>query len=1036
MAKLIPTKIRNQGVTLYEEGTIVIQSVKNGLVQALIEGENLRYSLKDEDIFCPCDLFRQKKYCQHLAALEYYLKKDPEGKVIQEAIEGQIMEVEEVDSLFSQGAHFLDQVLDKGPAEVRFSLSALGQVDDYSGHFFWTLKISRLPDLRSYVVKDIRAFLDSVAKAAPYQIGKNYFEPLYFEAFDPASKDLLQYLWGFYSKDLQSDLLFPNQGRHLFFPQSLFEEGVTLLNHLSVFRLEYGMYDFDQLYFQDIHPEAGLFHFKVKEEGTHFQLSIKEEGYKSLYGGAYLFYKGQVYATSRTERVLIGLIAQLEIDSQRRKVLQFDKKDQARLAASLLDFQEIGKVDAPRSLRIHDFQALLSLDLVEEEQLEAKLVFEFSKKQVASLEELEALDFAWDYSHQEALFAALQDAGFLADFQSKRPALKKEEIYPFFHEILPQWRSLAKIEVGPALAALDQTLPLALDIQTQGGLLSIGFSFEGLDQVEIDQAVTALFEQENYYLTPKGKLVIFDEESKNISQALQALRLEHSGQGKLQASKLAALHLQEILREKQDVTYSKEFETLAHDLRYPEDYPLPDIQVQAQLRDYQKVGVKWLNMLDHYGLGGILADDMGLGKTLQTIAFLSAKLDGGKKALILAPSSLIYNWSQEMKKFAPQLDIVVAYGTKAQREALIQEEHTVYITSYATFRQDLDAYQDLSIDYLILDEAQVMKNSQTKIAQGLRSFDVKQAFALSGTPIENHLGELWSIFQIILPGFLPNKKDFLKLDPQMVARMIGPFIMRRRKEDVLTELPDLVEKIYQNDLADSQKVIYLAQLQQMQEKILTSSEEELNQDRVEILSGLMRLRQICDTPALFLDDYQGESGKLDSLRELLEQIKENKRRVLIFSQFRGMLDLIEEELVQLSMSSFKITGSSPALQRQEDTDAFNQGQRDAFLISLKAGGVGLNLTGADTVILVDLWWNPAVEDQAISRAHRMGQKKNVEVFRLVTRGSIEEKIQELQESKRNLVSTVLDGSQTRSSLSLSDIREILGLPALESPGLG
>jgi snf2 family protein len=298
---------------------------------------------------------------------------------------------------------------------------------------------------------------------------------------------------------------------------------------------------------------------------------------------------------------------------------------------------------------------------------------------------------------------------------------------------------------------------------------------------------------------------------------------------------------------------------------------------------------------------------------------------------------------------------------------------------------------------------------------------------LSGTPIENHVEELWSIFQIVLPGLFPGKKEFKQLSPETISQYVKPFIMRRKKSEVLQELPDLIEMTYKNELADDQKTIYLAQLKQMQDRILSSSEEELNRSKMEILSGLMRLRQICDTPSLFLEDYTGESGKLDSLRELLEQIKDGNQRVLIFSQFRGMLDIIEKELDALKMTSFKITGSTPANERQDMTNAFNSGQGDAFLISLKAGGVGLNLTGADTVILVDLWWNPAVEDQAIGRAHRMGQDKNVEVYRMITRGTIEEKIQELQTSKRHLVSTILDGTETRSSLSIEEIREILGI---------
>lgn len=432
-------------------------------------------------------------------------------------------------------------------------------------------------------------------------------------------------------------------------------------------------------------------------------------------------------------------------------------------------------------------------------------------------------------------------------------------------------------------------------------------------------------------------------------------------------------------------------------------------------------------MLNHYGFGGILADDMGLGKTLQTIAFLSSVVTADSKILILAPSSLIYNWKEEFEKFAPQMKVEVIYGLKASRDEIIASNPQVAITSYASFRQDVEQYEKNQYQYLILDEAQVMKNSQTKIAQYLRKFDVPHTFALSGTPIENHVEELWSIFQIVLPGLFPGKKEFKQLSPETISHYVKPFIMRRKKSEVLQELPDLIEMTYKNELADDQKTIYLAQLKQMQDRILSSSEEELNRSKMEILSGLMRLRQICDTPSLFLEDYTGESGKLDSLRELLEQIKDGNQRVLIFSQFRGMLDIIEKELDALKMTSFKITGSTPANERQDMTNAFNSGQGDAFLISLKAGGVGLNLTGADTVILVDLWWNPAVEDQAIGRAHRMGQDKNVEVYRMITRGTIEEKIQELQTSKRHLVSTILDGTETRSSLSIEEIREILGI---------
>ena len=537
----------------------------------------------------------------------------------------------------------------------------------------------------------------------------------------------------------------------------------------------------------------------------------------------------------------------------------------------------------------------------------------------------------------------------------------------------------------------------------------------------------ALASHQDFYINSSNEVFFFDEETKKVRQEIEDLGIDEIGDGSFRARKSLAYTISQLFKNQEHISLSDEFRGLARDLKHPEEFPIQKMDIKAQLRDYQKKGVQWLQMLHHYGFGGILADDMGLGKTLQSIAFISSQIKKDSRILILAPSGLIYNWADEFKKFAPDLDLVVVHGLKPNRESLLEEKHQIYVTSYATFRQDSDIYKQMSFDFLFLDEAQVMKNSQTKIAKTLRQFVVPSIIALSGTPIENHLGELWSIFQIVLPGLLPEKNDFMKLSAEQVSQFIKPFVMRRKKEEVLSELPDLIEVVYKNELEDQQKAIYLAQLQQMKERLVQVTETEFQKNRVDILTGIMRLRQICDTPALFMDDYEGASGKLDSLRDLLIQVSESAHRVLIFSQFRGMLDLIEKELPSLGLSSFKITGSTPSKERQEMTKEFNQGEKDVFLISLKAGGVGLNLTGADTVILVDLWWNPAVESQAIGRAHRMGQEKIVEVYRLVTRGTIEEKIQELQEQKKNLVSEVLDGTESRANLTLDEIREILGI---------
>ena len=1032
MAKLIPGKIRTEGIALVENDKVVILEVSDSLLYARVDECNLRYSLDDDVIFCYCDFFQKKKYCAHLAALEYYLKNAPSGKDVLKSMEEEELTSQETQELVSFGSLFLDKVLpEKSDQQVRYELSATGQEDSYTGQFLWSLRISRLPDERSYVVRDVLSFLRTLEKGGHYQIGKSYYEAIHLEDFDEASQDLLVFLQGLVPdyQGQDSSLIFPNAGRNLFFPASIFEEGVIFLMNLSSFRLEYSLYDYSEVFFQDLHEEAEVYTFQVEEHEEHFELVIAEKNYKMLYDGQFIFYGDTFYQLNPQQIRLMKALRELPIEHDRLKRLQFDLSERTKLASSLTEFKKVGRVEAPRSMMIHDFTAKFAFDIGPDKRLILDTVFDYGDRKVTTRKDLERLPFAGNFEHEQQVFKQMLQAGFVADFYSQRPPLKPEEIYHFFSEVIPNFEALGHVSMTEELEALAQTESPRISVKMKGGLLDVGFDFAGIAQSEIDAVLDSLFKEQDFFISKSGQVLIFDEETKEMSRTLQQLRSKRTKNGLIQTSSLAAYQLAEFFKGKDRVQFSKDVQQLAFDLTHPEEFSPPKLQVKADLRDYQETGVKWLSMLDKYGFGGILADDMGLGKTLQTISFLSSRIDDSKKVLILAPSSLIYNWSDEFAKFAPHLDVAVVYGLKNVRDELIAEKHQITITSYASFRQDVEEYRDNHFQYLILDEAQVMKNDQTKIAQYLRDFEVEHTYALSGTPIENNLGELWSIFQIVMPGLLPSKKEFLKLPAEKVARYIKPFVMRRKKEDVLQELPDLIEVAYRNELADSQKTIYLALLKQMQDRIIHATEDEINRSKIEILSGLMRLRQICDTPKLFMEDYDGESGKLDSLRDLLEQIQDGNRRVLIFSQFRGMLDIIESELDKMGMESFKITGSTPAKERQDMTTAFNEGQRSAFLISLKAGGVGLNLTGADTVILVDLWWNPAVEAQAIGRAHRIGQERNVEVYRMITRGTIEEKIQELQESKRNLVSTILDGAEAKSSLSVEEIREILGISA-------
>ena len=1027
MAKLIPGKLRMEGVELYETGQIEIIKEQDHRIYAHVADEEIRYSLDDDLIFCTCAFFKKRGYCVHLAALEYYLKNDQLGQEILLNLEANQEEKETVETQVTFGGKFLESIQVPRQANI-YQLSAQGQVEAGTNRIVWTLRIGLSQQEKFYVIRDIPLFLKVIEATKPYMIGKHYETSLRLEYFDKASQEVLSFLLGLVEEKTDNSIFFQNQGRHLYFPKTFFEQGVSLLMGLDVFQFDHQLATYHHLLFQDFDGQAGLFSFEIEEKSNYYEMEILERtGVNVFYGGQVLFSKGNFYLLTKKQASLLDALRKVPLDHSGRKILQFDTSDRDLLASTLSQFKELGKVEAPESLHIQSFRPTFYMEREEDGSIRLDMQFQYETCLVTTRNELENLPFASDIQLEKQIFQLALSAGFEADFRSWRQSLKAEAVHTFFQEVLPAFEALGELKISESLQNLYQVQKPQIHISSKGSLLEIQFDFQDIDQEEINRAMKALVEKQDYYISSTNQVYYFDEETKRIRQNLDDLGMEEIESDSFHARKSLAYTLSHLFKDQDQVTFTEEFRHLAHDLTHPEDFPMTALNIKADLRDYQKKGIQWLQMLHHYGFGGILADDMGLGKTLQAIAFLSSQLQENSRVLILAPSGLIYNWADEFQKFAPNLDVVVVHGLKPYRETILAEKHQIYVTSYATFRQDSEIYQDLSFDFLFLDEAQVMKNAQTKIAKTLRKFVVPSVFALSGTPIENNIGELWSIFQIVLPGLLPAKKDFMKLPAERVAQFIKPFVMRRKKEEVLTELPDLIEVVYKNELEDQQKAIYLAQLQQMQERIEHVTVAEFQRNRVEILTGLMRLRQICDTPALFMEDYKGDSGKLDSLRDLLSQIAEGNHRVLIFSQFRGMLDRIEEELPQLGLTSFKITGSTPSQDRQEMTKAFNQGERDVFLISLKAGGVGLNLTGADTVILVDLWWNPAVESQAIGRAHRMGQDQAVEVYRLVTRGTIEEKIQELQEEKKNLVSEVLDGTESRGSLTLTEIQEILGI---------
>ncbi len=454
------------------------------------------------------------------------------------------------------------------------------------------------------------------------------------------------------------------------------------------------------------------------------------------------------------------------------------------------------------------------------------------------------------------------------------------------------------------------------------------------------------------------------------------------------------------------------------------------------LRPYQQRGFHWLMTLDRLHMGGILADDMGLGKTVQMIATIKAAQKRGEISLVVAPTSLTYNWLSELERFTPELSVMVLGGSGSQRASQINHVKTakdvdVLITSYPLIRRDIDQLTDMQFRFVILDEAQHIKNASSVGALAVKQLRAQTRFALTGTPMENSTGELWSIFDFVLPGYLLGYNAFLRKyqdgqDLDDLRRRIRPFLLRRLKKDVLTELPDKIETTLTAQMSPEQEKVYQAAMIRLRDRVdHVMAEKGLGRGRTEVLAAITELRQICCHPHLVLEDYMGTSGKMEMLLEVLPGAVMAGRRILLFSQFTSMLKILRRQLERAGYSCMYLDGETPPSRRLEMTEEFNGGKGQIFLISLKAGGTGLNLTGADMVIHYDPWWNPAAEDQATDRAHRIGQKKKVEVVRLVTHASIEEQVVALGQRKKALFDQLITpGEELVTALTEQDIRAL------------
>lgn len=644
-----------------------------------------------------------------------------------------------------------------------------------------------------------------------------------------------------------------------------------------------------------------------------------------------------------------------------------------------------------------------------------------------------------DLEKEEAILQLMEESSFATTDEGY--LLHNEELeYEFLHHILPKLQKLVQVYATTAIRnrvfrghAKPRIRVKAHEDRTNW--LEFKFEMDGIPDKQIREILEALEEKRKYYRLRNGSLLSletkeFEEIQRFLNEIPEDLETLEKG---LNVPMVRGIRFLDAVGDDEMFSVEESARQFFERLLNPGDYAEVPPSLEPVLRDYQKTGFQWMKTIAEFGVGGVLADDMGLGKTLQSIAFILSMLpdirEKKRQVLIVCPSSLTYNWLSEFRKFAPEINAVVIDGSKkerAERQSDV-EDKDVLITSYPLIRRDIQWYEKQDFLTIFFDEAQAFKNPFTQTARAVKRLQADNRFALTGTPIENSEEELWSIFHVVFPELFMGLREYSELTPKTISRRVRPFLLRRMKEDVLAELPAKVESMESAELLPEQKKLYAAYLAKLRHDTLKHLDKNtIRRNKIRILAGLTRLRQICCHPALFVDDYQGSSAKFEQLKQLIEESKLAGRRVLIFSQFTKMLGIIGKDLATNGTPFFYLDGQTPSEERLELCNRFNAGERDVFLISLKAGGAGLNLTGADTVILYDLWWNPAVEEQAADRAHRMGQQQTVHVIKLVARGTIEDKMNELQEKKRNLIEEIIDSKDAaNTTLTEDDIRELL-----------
>lgn len=1017
--------IYKRGTEYFKEGRVHLRKRGENMINAVADGEdvyNIQVKLSDgkvESTLCTCPYYQTMGVmCKHIVAALLQRKAE-----------------------IDEGAEFTDEN-DKLAVSLCDGYSALRSYKETLYPSF-TLNVSRGASGAVYGISmsfsptgeklnGIEAFLESYINGKEFKLDRRYtYDPLKTE-FGKFQKEIIDIMAEGYENRA------PAKGLYM---RAVHQASI---GKRSVGRLLPLLSKVDFTFVMDSVTVKGI---KIYEENPdilidinasdeEIMMEVSERGFALTDDGEWFFYENGIYHTDSEWRSYFMPIYRA-LNSESRTYISFRGTNRISFATQVLP-----EVKGKHGVVMQGLE-----DIIVDEKPKFTIYFDSRNNDITAVIVVNygsiSVRLGDDVNENDKIVVRDYEAegeilSHFSDFERHKDAFVlsgDNAIYDFITLEMPIIRMKAEVVVSQRFAGITIVDTAGFSVKAnynpQSGLLEAGFETDMTHEQVRDILEAVRFKRRVYRLSDGKFLDLVNCREEKLFSLLDYLNF--TDEELLNGSKILPMYQALYLDSMTSVQKSDEFIKLIDSIHAIEAV-YPD-NLEGVLRDYQKEGTAWMKQLSVLGFGGILADDMGLGKTLQVIAFVMGE-NADKPSLVVTPSALIYNWLNEIKRFAPEARVLVVDGPKEERAVMIEKynEYDFVVTSYPMLRRDGLLYENKYFEYCFIDEAQYIKNPKTMNARSVKNVNAKVRFALTGTPIENSLTELWSIFDFVMKGYLYGAKDFRERFEIPIAKnsdvsaaeglrnRIKPFVLRRMKKDVLEELPEKIENTVYADLVPEQKKMYAA--------FLAAAKDETAQllqsgSKMKVLTLLMRLRQICCHPSLFDEAYKKESGKLNAMVDIVTSAVSSGHRVLIFSQFTSMLAIIRRKLESLDIYSFYIDGQTKPYERTELADRFNGGERSVFLISLKAGGTGLNLVGADTVIHYDPWWNPAVMDQASDRAYRIGQEKSVQVIRLAASGTIEEKILRLQESKRNLADDIIQ-INTDSFASLTN-EEIMSL---------